>query len=187
MWSIYDFQANNYRQVDFRMIFFLQTGFDMENCIISSKIDTYSDYDTRNVLGHYGVIIKRRQALDNVFFFSCSWDQVFCVSHRLICEASQVMGVKWGIWALTLYIFSVNSGTNTHGLLRKYSCWLVWNLPSTKMFLLKLLNKAADIPPNQQTREIYVCTSPSILATVICMPFKCKAKSKMRKIWKKES
>lgn len=69
MWSIYDFQANNYRQVDFRIIFFLQTGFDMENCIISSKIDTYSDYDTRNVLGHYGVIIKRRQALDNVFFF----------------------------------------------------------------------------------------------------------------------
>lgn len=107
MWSIYDFQANNYRQVDFRMIFFLQTGFDMENCIISSQIDTYSDYDTRNVLGHYGVIIKRRQALDNVFF-SCSWDQVFCVSHRLICEASQVMGVKWGIWALTLYLFIVN-------------------------------------------------------------------------------
>lgn len=69
MWSIYDFQANNYRQVDFRMIFFLQTGFDMENCIISSKIDTYSDYDTRNLLGHYGVIIERRQALDNVFFF----------------------------------------------------------------------------------------------------------------------
>lgn len=107
MWSIYDFQANNYRQVDFRMTFFLQTGFDMENCIISSQIDTYNDYDTRNVLGHYGVIIKRRQALDNVFF-SCLWDQVFCVSHRLICEESQVMGVKWGKWALTLYLFIVN-------------------------------------------------------------------------------
>lgn len=77
MWSIYDFQANNYRQVDFRMIFFLQTGFDMENCIISSKIDTYSDYDTRNLLGHYGVIIKRRQALDNVFFSMFMRSSVF--------------------------------------------------------------------------------------------------------------
>lgn len=30
----------------------------MENCIILSKIDMYSDYDIRNVFGYYGVIIK---------------------------------------------------------------------------------------------------------------------------------
>lgn len=41
------------------------------------------------------------------------------------------------------------------------------------------------LPTSKQETKYF--SSQSILATVICMPFKCKAKSKMRKTWKKES